>query len=134
MTAAEAWSAVVAGEDAAGYGYSVAGGRVSGGARRRALAGLEAHRALRDRAALAVIAAGGTPPGPAAAYTLPPGVESAPSARSLMARVDNALVGLYADAAAASEGDDRRRAARAAAECAARAVAWGAPSQAFPTA
>ena len=51
MTPLEAWTAVVAGEDAAVYAYSVAGGRVSGGARRRALAGLDAHRASRSRAA-----------------------------------------------------------------------------------
>jgi hypothetical protein len=132
MTPIEAWTAVVAGEDAAIYAYSVAGGRVSAGARRRALAGLDAHRASRSRAAAAVVAAGGTAPPPAAAYELPDDIGTVRGARAAMAAVDTALVATYADAAAATTGDDRRRAARTAADCAVRAVAWGAAPQAFP--
>lgn len=133
MTPVEAWTAVVAGEDAAVYAYSVAGAQVTGGARRRALAGLDAHTAHRSRAASAVIAAGGTAPPAAAAYELPPGTGTRAGARAAMAAVDNALVPVYADAAAASTGDDRGWAARAAAECATRAVTWGATPQAFPS-
>lgn len=132
MTPAEAWSAVVSGEDAAVFAYSVAGARVS--AESRARAGLDAHRANRSRAAALVIAAGGTPPVAAAAYELPADVESGRGARAALASVDNALVAVYADAAASAEGEDRRWAALTAAECARRAVAWGAPTQAFPTA
>jgi hypothetical protein len=132
MTPIEAWSAVVAGEDAAVYAYSVAGGRVGSGARRRALAGLDSHRASRSRAASAVVAAGGTAPPAAAAFELPDDIATASGARAAMADVDTALVATYADAAAAATGDDRRWAARAAADCAVRAVAWGAPPQAFP--
>lgn len=134
MTPAEAWSAVVAGEDAAIFGYSVAGARVGTDDRRAALAGLESHRSSRDRAAAAVVATGGTPPAAAASYQLPFRAGSPARARDLMAVLDNALVGPYADAAAATSGDDRRWAARTAAECAVRAVAWGAEPQAFPTA
>ena len=133
MTPVEAWSAVVAGEDAAAYAYSVAGAQVSGAARRRALAGLDAHAANRARAASAVAAAGGTAPPAAPAYALPAGAGTRSGAKAAMAEVDNALVPVYADAAAASTGDDRRWAARAAAECATRAVTWGAASQAFPS-
>jgi Domain of unknown function (DUF4439) len=133
MTPVEAWSAVVAGEDAAIYAYSVAGGRVQGAARRQALAGLEAHRAQRSRAAALVVAAGGTPPPPAAAYQLPDDVRRPRGAKAAMADVDNALVAVYADAAGATTGDDRRWAARTAADCAVLAVAWGAAPQAFPT-
>jgi hypothetical protein len=132
VSAAEAWAAVVSGEDAAVYAYSVAGAQVAGGARRRALSGLDAHTANRSRAASAITAAGGTAPPPAAAYQVPDDVTTPDGARALMAEVDNALVATYADAAAASSDDDRRWAARTAAECATRAVAWGAPSQAFP--
>lgn len=132
MTPIEAWSAVVEGEDAAIYAYSVAGGRVSAGARRRALAGLDAHRASRSRAAAAVVAAGGTAPAAPAAFELPDDVATARGARAAMASVDTALVATYADAAAAATGDDRRLAARTAADCAVRAVAWGAAPQAFP--
>lgn len=133
MTPAEAWSAVVAGEDAAIYAYSIAGARLPSSARRRALAGLDDHRAARSRAAGLVTAAGAVAPPAAASYDLPGPVSTAREARELMAQVDNALVGVYADAAAAAVGPERRWAARTAAANAARAVDWGAPSQAFPT-
>ena len=133
MTPVEAWAAVVTGEDAAVFAYSVAGAQVQGGARRKALTGLDAHRANRDRAAATVVAEGGTPPAVAAGYRLPESAGTAKGARAVMADVDNALVATYADAAGASTGDERRRAARAAAECAARAVSWGAATQAFPS-
>ncbi len=133
MTASAAWAQVVSGEDAAVYAYSVAGARLGSEARRKALAGLDAHRANRDRAAAFIVAASATPPGSATAYELPIAVDSPQSARALLALVDNRLVGLYADAAEATTGPDRRWAARTAAECATRAVTWGAAPQAFPT-
>jgi len=133
QTQKAALDALVSGEDAAIYAYSVGGARVAGGARRRALEALAAHRADRDRGASILTAAGIVPPGSAAAYQLPGPVDTPAAARSLMALVDNRLVGLYADAAATLQGDDRRWAVRAASECAARAVSWGAASQAFPT-
>jgi hypothetical protein len=132
MSQEQALAALVAGEDAAIYAYSVAGARVANAGRRRALAALDSHRANRDRAASLVVAAGGTPPGAAVAYTLPGPVDSPAAARSLMAEVDNRLVGLYADAAAELTGADRRWAVRTAAVCATRAVTLGADSQAFP--
>ncbi len=134
MTELEAWTALVSAEDAAVFAYSVAGARVSGGGRRRALAGLEEHRANRAKAAALVVEAGGTPPPAAAAYTLDPDVSTPAGARRTMAAVDNALVAVYADAAGATAGADRRWAARTGADCAVRAVQWGAPPQAFPTA
>lgn len=130
----EVWLAVVEGEDAAVFAYSVAGARVGTRARAAALNGLDAHRASRARASSLVVATGGTPPAPASAYELPFAVTSASRARELMALVDNRLVGLYADAAEASSGDERRWAARSAAENGTRAVGWGATPQAFPTA
>ena len=133
MTLPQALAAVVSGEDAAIFAYSVAGAHVAGGGRRKALAGLDAHRSNRDRASAGIVAASATPPGAAAAYELPVTVDSPDTARELMALVDNRLVGLYADLAEASTGPDRRWAARAGAECAMRAVAWGAAPQAFPT-
>ena len=133
MTPVEAWSAVVAGEDAAIYAYSLAGAQVPLEARRRALAGLDEHRAARSRAAGLVTAAGGTAPPAAASYDLPGPVSSPRQARDLMAEVDNALVAVYADAAVTVMGPDRLWAARTAAAHAARAVSWGAASQAFPT-
>ena len=133
MTPAEAWSAVVRGEDAAIYAYSVAGARLPERREARVLAALDQHRGNRSRAAAIVSAAGGTPPEPAAAYDLPADVARPPVARATLAAVENALVAVYADAAAASAGDDRRQAARQGADCAVRAIGWGAEPQAFPT-
>jgi hypothetical protein len=127
VTLDDARAAVVRGEDAALYAYGVAGARVP--ARRRVLAGLEAHRAARDAVA-SVLAA---PPEPAPAYTLPTAPQTPAEARALLSFVDNALVPLYADLAAVSSGDERRRAVLTAQACAARAVSWGAASQAFPS-
>ena len=134
MTPAEAWAAVVAGEDAAIYAYSIAGARVATRDRRRARAALDAHRERRARASTLTALAGATVPAPAAAYELPDDVARPRVAARVLADVDNALVAVYADAAAASSGEDRRWAARCAADCASSAVAWGAAPQAFPTA
>jgi hypothetical protein len=127
MTPDEARAAVVRGEDAAIYAYSIAGARVP--ALRRAVSGLEAHRAARDSVAAMMQA----PPDPAPAYALATEPASPRQARELMAYVDNGLVPLYADLAAVTSADERRRAVLAAQACATRAVSWGAPSQAFPT-
>ena len=127
MTPDEARAAVVSGEDAAVYAYSIAGARVP--AARRAAAGLDAHRAARD----SVAAAMQSPPAPSPAYALPTEPTSPDQARALMAYVDKALVPLYADLAAVSAEDERRRAVLAAQACATRAVSWGAASQAFPS-
>jgi hypothetical protein len=132
MSMQEALAALVQGEDAAIYAYSVAGARVTGGRRRRALTALDAHRANRDRAASLIVAANGIPPGSAVAYSLPAPVDSPAAARALMSLVDNGLVGLYADAAATLTDGDRRWAVLTAAGCATRAVSWGAEPQAFP--
>ncbi len=133
MTPVEALTAVVAGEDAAIYAYEVAGARVPVGARRRARAGLDAHRTHRSAAVALLAAAGGPVPGAAAAYTLPGDVSGASGARAALADVDNALVATYADAAAALSGEDRRWAVRTGAQYATQAVTWGAAPQAFPT-
>lgn len=134
MTPAQAWTSVVAGEDAAIYAYSVAGARVPDADLRRARAGLDAHRERRSRASLLAADAGGSVPAPQPAYELPGDVVRPRDAAALLADVENALVAVYADAAAASSDADRRWAARCAADCAASAVEWGAPSQAFPQA
>ena len=120
--------AVVAGESAAVYAYGVVAGQSRGAQRRRALIALRAHEQWRDRWA------GDTPAPAAVAYDLPVAVTDGASARTLAQAVENGLVGLYADLAAASVDDERVDAVRAAQQCATRAVRWGAAPQAFPTA
>lgn len=132
MTPAEAWSAVVAGEDAAVYAYGLVGGRVTGSDRQAALAALTAHRLRRDAAIRQVRSAKATVPAAAAAYDPPFPVTDAASARQLAAVVEQRLAGVYGQLAGAVSGPARKDAALAAQECAARSVAWGAAPQAFP--
>lgn len=120
--------AVVAGESAAVYAFGVVAGQSRGAQRRRALAALRAHEQWRDR-----WAAGSAAPA-AVAYALPVDVTDEASARTLAQAVENGLVGLYADLAAATRDAERGDAVRAAQQCATRAVRWGAAPQAFPTA
>ena len=120
--------AVLAGESAAVFAFGIVAGQSRGTQRRRALAALRIHEQWRDRWAA------GSPAPAAVAYTLPVPVTDAASARMLAQAVENGLVGLYADLAAASSDAERLDAVRAAQQCATRAVRWGADSQAFPTA
>lgn len=120
--------AALAGEDAAVYAYGVVVARVRGADRRQALAALQAHSTWRDRWALAAPDA----PAPAIAYDLPVADPNRAQVRDLAALVENRLVPIYAELAAAASGDTRTAAVTAAAECATRAVTWGALPQAFP--
>lgn len=128
MAAGPQLLAVLAGEDAAIYAYGVVVARLRGADRRQALAALQAHSTWRDRWA------GEAPeaPPPAIAYDLPVADPNRTQVRELAALVENRLVPLYAEFAAASSGDTRTAAVAAAAECATRAVSWGALPQAFP--
>ena len=94
MTPEAAWSAVVAGEDAAIYAYSVAGARTAHPERARSA--LAAHRIHRDRAAALAEAAGGSLPVPAPAYSVGP-VSTQAEAQQVLAHVENALTPVYAD-------------------------------------
>jgi hypothetical protein len=123
----DARSAVLAGESAAIYAYGVIIGQTDGARRRRAETSVAAHRRWRDR----WVAQFSTEPSAAVAYDLPDAVGGA-DADTLAALVENRLVALYADLAAASAGEEREDAVRAAQQCAARAVRWGAATQAFP--
>ena len=130
MSSQEARAIAVAGEDAAIYAYGVISAVLSNTDHRRALAALRAHQSWRDRLA-AVLPAGATPTA-AIAYDFPYPVTDSQQAVHLAQLVENRLVVVYADLAAAATGDERADAVLAASECATRAVVWGAPSQAFP--
>lgn len=120
--------AVIAGEDAAVYAYGIVAAH-AGAAAPRAERALAAHQRWRDRWSAAL----GAPVDAAVAYELPERVVDAASARALAALVERRLVPVYADLAAASTAAERDDAVRAAAQCAQRAVRWGAPTQAFPS-
>lgn len=132
MTMAEALAAAVAGEDAAVYGYGVVAARTSN--RDRALRNLKAHRAARDLLSSLASVRGVEVPAPAIAYELPFAVSGPRGAARLAAYLENGLVPVFADLAAAGEGEVRTSAVEQAQACAERAIRWGAAPQAFPQA
>lgn len=119
----------IQGEEAALYAYGVAGPWLEGADRDLALGGLAAHRArvlvLRETAPDAEES--GAPGG----YVTGP-VDSAASARALLAGVEARLAAAYADLAAEVTGGERRNAVLSACECSVRSVAWGGATEAFP--
>jgi hypothetical protein len=121
--------AAVLGEEAALYAYGVAGPWLDGAERDLALGGLAAHRArvLALRGRVGDSEESGAPGG----FVSGP-VDSAASARTLLAKVEARLAAAYADLAAEVTGGDRRNAVLSACECSVRSVAWGGPTAAFP--
>ena len=123
-------TAAVTAEDACIYAYGVIGAQVFGTPQARARRALASHRSWRDRFQAEtpdVIPS-------AIAYDFPFPVIDQASAKRLAALIENRMVGVYADLAAAAATVLRTDAVTAAMECAARAVTWGAEPQAFPQA
>lgn len=124
---------VAAAENAAIYGYSVAGARLhdrtlKGAAR----ADYDVHRAqlqavtgwLADRAA--------TPAAPPPVYELPQPITDDASATALLTRLEEASAAAYADLVAVATGDLRRAAALALQSAAVRESSWRTKSVPFP--
>ncbi len=128
MTVDEALRAAIAGEDAAVYAYGVIGARAEQPWRRRAVRVRSEHQSARSALQGQVSAPVAVP----AAFDLPLPVTTTDEARQLAALVEQRLAAVYADLAAAQDGDGRQAAVEAAMACATRAVTWGASSVAFP--
>lgn len=108
------------------YGYGLAGARLTGRARRLALAALDAHATVRD-ALVAVLAHAGVAPTPAApAYRPPFAVTDTPSALRLAVHLEDAAAGAAWDLVAAAAGgtDARRLAVGWLADSAVRDAQW----------
>jgi len=113
------------------YSYGIVGARLPDDEQSQAVAALAAQRAARDRVLVTLAEEGLEPPGAAAAYDT--GEVADPSqARALAVRVELALVPRWSQWAGTQEGPNRGYANTQAQACALRAVAWGAPAQAFP--
>jgi hypothetical protein len=113
------------------FACGLAGAKLTGGARRRAVAQI-ADRGQRIQILAAMITeldVPTTPPG----FVPPVPIDNARGARSSLVQLNNALVGTYAQMAASTEGADRAIAVAGAQDCARTAVQWGGTSQAFPT-
>lgn len=124
---------VLAAEEAAIWAYGLIGGRVSSTqAQSRALLALDTHRAARTWLRGVILASGKVPAVPPAGYEPSEPVIDNASAERFAAQVESALVPLWVQAAGSVQGADRKVAAQYGAGCNARAVLWGAPTQAFP--
>jgi hypothetical protein len=123
---------VLAAEHAVVFGYGVAGARLAGGDRRRALAGWSAHGDRRDRLAGLIAARDATPVPPAASYALPSPVRSTGDAVALLAQLEDRLADVWADAVARLTGDLRGLAATGLADAAVAGARWRGTSLAFP--
>jgi Domain of unknown function (DUF4439) len=131
-TATQALQAVLAGEHATIYGYGVAGARLTGGARNRALADYDRHRARRDELEGLIRSRGEQPVAAAASYVLPAPVTSAHDAGVLATLLEERLAALWADAVAALSGSLRTVAVSGLRDAAVQAARWRGASIAFP--
>jgi len=125
--------AVAAAEDAAVYGYSLAGARLATARDKTiARADYDVHRAqvqavsgwLTDRSA--------TPAAPAPVYDLPTPVTDATSARATLAAIEESTAAAYADLVAVCDGALQRAAALALQSAAVREARWRTTSVPFP--
>ncbi|MEU8385359.1 ferritin-like domain-containing protein [Streptosporangium sp. NPDC048865] len=123
---------VLAAEHAAVYAYGVIAARTTGRLRAATTTAYNAHRARRDRLRAMVVAAGGTPAEPKAAYELPVTPSSAGQAVELAVLVERGVTGAYLELAASADPALREMAALAMQECAVRSYALRPEIEAFP--
>ena len=123
---------VLAAEHAVVYGYGVAGARLAGRDRKRALRGYDRHRAQRDELVRVVAGRGGDPVAPAAAYALPHRVEDGRDALALVTLLEERLAAVWADAVLELGGDLQQRAAEGLRGAAVAAALWRRGSVPFP--
>ncbi|MGV8968142.1 MAG: DUF4439 domain-containing protein [Cellulomonas sp.] len=130
--APSALSALVAGEDEAGYGDEVIAAQLAGAARTTALDRAAVHRERAEQwARLAQIATPGLDPR-RAAYALPTGLADPAVATTLAQTIELSLATSYASLLADADPASRAVLADALTEATAAAVSWGAPVPAFP--
>jgi len=130
--APSALSAIVAGEDEAGYGDEVVAAQLADAARTTALDRAAVHRDRAEQwAQLAKITTPGLDPR-RAAYALPAGLADPAVATAFAQTLELSLATSYASLLADADPDSRAVLADALTEATATAVAWGAPVPAFP--
>lgn len=134
MNESQALRAAIAVEDQAVYGYGLAGARLTGRDRARALAALDAHRVRRDLLVAALASTGVAAPAAPAAYVPPSPVLDPGSARALCAALEDACAGAAWDLADAGAAGTRARslAVRWLTEAAVAAATWRTAATASP--
>jgi hypothetical protein len=123
----------LAAEQAAVYGYGVAGAFLRGRDRTVALSMLTAHMNERDRLMAMIQTRGARPVTPAAAYRLPFPVKDPAGGRALAAELERGVAGAMWDLVAASDpgGSTRAQAIDWLGTAAVRTAHWGV-TQALP--
>jgi Domain of unknown function (DUF4439) len=97
MDAVAALQAALAAEQAAVYGYGVAGAHLSGASQATAQQYWTAHREARDTLSTMIRTRGATPAATLAYYALPFPVNSAGSAEALAAHLEDGVTAAYLD-------------------------------------
>ena len=128
----EAFSAALAAEHAAIFGYGVVGAHLAGADEAAARAAEAAHRDRRDAVSLRIAANNATPVPAAPAYTLPFPVVDAPSAMRLAVALEEGAAGAWREALAGTTDDDRKMALEALVACAVQATRWRAAAGIVP--
>jgi len=137
MTAAvsaqvSALQAALAAEDAAIFGYGVAGAHLTGTSQAAAERDWTGHHEARDALAAMISRLGAQPAAAQAFYQLPFRVHDAASARALAARLEDGVTRAYLGLVAVTDQGLRRFGAMAMQGAAQRAAFWRGSTEAFP--
>jgi hypothetical protein len=125
--------AAAAAENAAVYGYSVAGARLATGqAKSAARTAYDAHRAQVQTVTQWLARLGATPAPAAPVYRLPCPVVDNPTARALLAAIEESTAAAYADVVAAAGGQLQHDAAVVLQAAAVREAQWRTTPVPFP--
>lgn len=132
MNEVTALQAALSAENAAVFGYGVAGAHLTGAQRASARRDWVVHEAGRDTLAGMLVSRGARPAPAAAAYQLPFRVDSARTAVALAAYIEDRVCAAYLQVTALAGPGLREFGARKVQEAALRAVAWRGHCLAFP--
>jgi len=125
--------AAAAAENAAVYGYAVAGARLATGQTKNAArTAYDAHRAQVQTVTQWLAGLGATPAPAAPVYQLPNPVVDNPSARDLLAAIEESTAAAYADVVAVASGQLQHDAALELQAAAIREVQWRTTPVPFP--
>lgn len=132
VSAVRALQAALAAEDAAIFGYGVAGAHLSGSRKSAAEQDWTGHNKARDSLTAMIAALGATPVAAQAFYRLPFAVHDASTATALAAYLEDGVTRAYLGLVAVSGRKWRTFGALAMQDSARRAAFWRGATQAFP--
>jgi len=132
VTPVSALQDALAAENAAIFGYGVAGARLTGTGQAAAEQDWTGHNEARDQLVTMISRLGAAPAAARAFYQLPFAVHDAASARALAAYLEDGVTRAYLGLVAVSDQRLRRFGALAMQGSAERAAFWRGSTQAFP--